>query len=112
MNVIDLAQISFYSIDSKLFGKMDDGYLDPVQVAAVKQLSGITFDRKWKLANALAKSSPSWIFKEKVTVNKMYNKHLKSQLSFLFRLFTIESPLNDMADDKKKQSNKIVASNS
>lgn len=112
MSLIDLAQISFYSIDSKLFDKMNDGFLDPEQVAAVTTLSGTTFDRKWTLAKALAKASPAWKMKEKTTVNKIYNKHLQAQLDFIYRLFTIESPMAGMAEDKKPKASKIVANNS
>jgi inorganic phosphate transporter, PiT family len=110
MKLIDLAEISFYSIDAKLFSRMDDGYLDPVQIAAVKSLSGITYDRKWTLANALAKASPMWKFKEKTTVNKIYNKHLNAQLGFVYRLFAIDSSMANMAEDSGQQPNKIVAS--
>ncbi|MBF0447813.1 MAG: anion permease [Magnetococcales bacterium] len=112
MNLIDLAEISFYTVDSKLFTKMDDGFLDPEQVDAVKTLANTTFDRKWKLAKALANASPAWQFKEKTTVNKLFNKHLKDQLEFVCRLFSIDSPLDDMARDKKHKFMKVATNNS
>jgi inorganic phosphate transporter, PiT family len=111
MQLIDLAEISYYNIDSKLFSKMADDFLDPEQVQAVYVIANTMYDRKWKLYQALANASPAWKKREKTKVNKIYNKHLNAQLGFVYRLFAIDSPMQDMSQEKNQKSLKIAANN-
>jgi hypothetical protein len=48
----------------------------------------VVFVHKWQLAETLARLSPQWQFVEN---NKKQNQDLQNKLSYLYRLFRVET---------------------
>ncbi len=87
---IRYAEITPITIDPAKFEKMDPEWMSEAQIAAVRALSGKSFDYKWAVADALADLSPEWKAKSDTKVNKSYNKDLKNKLSFVYRTFAVK----------------------
>ena len=63
------------------------GYLSGVQLASIEHLEGRSFSHKWQLAQALEAQSNSWKFREKTTLNKIYNGQLQERLGYVMEHF-------------------------
>jgi PiT family inorganic phosphate transporter len=61
--------------------------LSALQVEALWQISGRSFDHKWQLQDALAERSDAWRMKEANRRNAAYNQKLQEQLDYLYRVF-------------------------
>lgn len=59
------------------------------RLAVIDRLKDRSFDYAWQLAAELSSNSEVWRLKSKVTENKLYNKDLKAQLDYLYRVFEL-----------------------
>ena len=87
--VIASAEIYRTRIDPDKIDELDASYLNPDQLAAIRRLAGRSFLHRWQLQEALARQTEAWRFKEKNTMNKLYNKNLRERLDYVVRTFHI-----------------------
>lgn len=62
-------------------------FLSPEQMRALETLEGKSYRHRWQLAEDLAAADPSWKYRDKKAINKIYNKNLKEKYDFLIQLF-------------------------
>ncbi len=105
IKLLDLSEIIHYQINPKKFKTLTEDFFSPGQIAAVKALANKSYDRAWKLSNALEEQSPEWKLKKATTVNKLFNKHLKHQIAIIMQTFEIEV---DMQDQVLKHDTKEI----
>jgi PiT family inorganic phosphate transporter len=82
-----IAKLRPVSIDLARLEALDQSWLTPAQVDAVRRLVGVRFDHPWQLAEALARYSAEWKYKQASTVNKLYNKEIRRKVEYLTRYF-------------------------
>jgi inorganic phosphate transporter, PiT family len=85
--IYEIAEVHETLINAALFAKLNSGPLSSLRIKAVKKLAGQSFDYKWQLADALAEIEPDWQLLSESKITKAQNKKLKSNLSYLYRLF-------------------------
>ena len=86
----EIAKLSPVRIDhDKLDEVRKADMLDDDQFLALAELDGQSFDYPWMLVDALAQHDPGWRFKEKSTVNKLYNSSLQTKLNFVLSTFSV-----------------------
>ena len=86
--ILDAAEIYRMSIDMyRKYSEIDAEFLSPEQIEALEALSGRNFNHKWQLYEALSSKSQMWRKREKNKLNKPFNKHLDSQLAYVYELF-------------------------
>lgn len=84
-----------FKIDSLLLAtKVDATWIGSARYAALQKLTGSTFAYRWQFVDALVAAEPSWAFKEKNKLNKVYNKSIKEKREHLFEIFKITQDLN------------------
>ena len=83
------AEVDPMAIDPARLPDLETSRLSAGQVQAVRRLTGRTFLHTWMLAEALARESGEWRPREKTTENKAYNKRLRKNLDFVFRIFRV-----------------------
>ena len=88
--VLWYAEIGRYKMDSSKIGKFSDGWLTSGQIEALRQLSGMEFTQKWRIAEALAARNDEWKLLPETKVNKLHNKDIRERLDVIFRTFSEE----------------------
>ena len=84
----ELAKMSPVRIDPAKFEEIRKSeMLTQEQLAALETLAGRSFDYPWMLADALGDQDPAWKFRTANTVNKMYNKELRTKLDLVLNTF-------------------------
>ncbi len=86
--VLWYAEVGRYKIDPAKIEKFDDGWLTPGQIAALRQLSGMAFTEKWRIAEALAVRSDEWKSLPDATINKLHNKGIKDKIGVILKTFS------------------------
>jgi len=87
--VLYYAEISRTSISPEILGEMDREWLGEERAEVLGSLVGQSFVYKWQLAESLSDKSDQWKLLKEMTVNKTYNKQIKSKLDYIFRTFAI-----------------------
>jgi PiT family inorganic phosphate transporter len=85
--VLAAAEIHRLDIAPAALATLDAAYLGPERTAAVRALEGQRFDRRWKLEEALLRSSPAWRALAPTPANQLRNKERRAQLDYLFQHF-------------------------
>ncbi|MFQ6017458.1 MAG: inorganic phosphate transporter [Kiloniellaceae bacterium] len=83
------AEVDEMRIDPARFAELDADWLTPGQFAALRALARRRFAHRWMLADALAEQSGDWRVAEDTTVNKTYNRELRTKLEAVYRTFRI-----------------------
>lgn len=86
--VLWYAELGSYKINPEKIDKLDDGWLTPGQMAALRQLSGMEFTEKWRIAEALAVRSEEWKSLPDTTINKLHNKGIKDKIAVILKTFS------------------------
>jgi len=87
--VLYYAEISRTSIRPEILGEIDREWLGEERAEVLGSLVGQSFVYKWQLAERLSDKSDQWKLLKETTVNKTYNKQIKSKLDYIFRTFAI-----------------------
>jgi PiT family inorganic phosphate transporter len=87
--IVAAAVIHPVAITADKVDKLDPKYLSKAQIDAVRQLVGKTYHYHWQLQQALAAISSEWASKEATALNKLYNKKLDEQLTYLETTFAL-----------------------
>jgi len=87
-DVLKYAKLHDIFIDPSLLVNLESGTLSKLKVAAVRLLAGRRFEHEWQLADALAELEPEWQTLPASKFNRIRNKNLKSDLTYLYRLFS------------------------
>jgi PiT family inorganic phosphate transporter len=87
--VLYYAEISRTSIRPEILGEIDREWLGEERTEVLGSLVGQSFVYKWQLAERLSDKSDQWKLLKEMTVNKTYNKQIKSKLDYIFRTFAI-----------------------
>ena len=85
--VMKYSEIAEIKIDPTKLTEKDRVWLGQERLKAVERLSGKTFFYKWQVAEALVQESDQWSLLKETTVNKIYNKRIKTRLSFIYTTF-------------------------
>lgn len=80
---IALAEIYPIEMTEEKITSLKKESLSSEQIKAISKLKGEYFDYKWQLAEKLAQQSQTWQLKSENSTNKVFNKKLSSQLSFV-----------------------------
>lgn len=85
--VLEVAALRPVHIHPDRLETLDESWLMPAQLSALKVLKGVRFDHIWQLDAVLANLSESWKFQEDTIVNKLENKELARKLEYVSRYF-------------------------
>lgn len=113
--VIDRAQLGAWYVDPAVVARgLDREWFTPGQVAAVRDLSGRRYDRRWRLREDLAAASAEWRPRPRNKLNRIHNNQLELKLEFLEQAF-LERPRESeggedgMSDGAEQQSRQSAA---
>jgi PiT family inorganic phosphate transporter len=81
------AEIVRIEIDAQGLEGLDLAYLGPERGQALRELAGQSFDRRWKLEEALVRHSEAWRSREATPLNKLYNDERREHLAYVFEEF-------------------------
>ncbi|MBM4130817.1 inorganic phosphate transporter [bacterium] len=88
--VIDRAQLGSWRVDPGIAARgLDRDWFTPRQIAAVRELSGRTYERRWRLRDDLAAASPEWRPLPATKLNRIRNKELAQKLEYLEQVFLV-----------------------
>ncbi|MBT3360422.1 MAG: inorganic phosphate transporter [Rhodospirillales bacterium] len=90
-DLLATAEVFRTSFDPAHMASIDKDSLSADQLGAIHSLAGQTYRHKWQVSEKLAQASAEWQLHEETTVNKIYNKRVKSQMAQVFRTFGIEN---------------------
>jgi PiT family inorganic phosphate transporter len=76
-------------VTPKNLGKIDTGWLTPLQVEALQSLADSSFSHKWQLHEALMKRTDQWHFRQQNRFYDSFNKELKRQLTHVYDTFRV-----------------------
>ena len=85
--ILDAAEIYPMSISDAKLMNIDTDYLTPEQVEPLEEMTGLSFNHKWQLYDALSSKSQAWRKLEKTKLNKPFNNHLDEQYQYIYELF-------------------------
>ena len=85
--ILDAAEIYPMSISDAKLMNIDTDYLTPEQVEPLEEMTGLSFNHKWQLYDALSSKSQAWRKLEKTKLNKTFNNHLDEQYQYIYELF-------------------------
>ena len=86
--VMDTARTERCFVDPALIAsEVDQQWLTPGQLAALRSLSGQRYEHAWQFHQALAIASDEWRERPSATANKIWNKERSKKLSYLDRIF-------------------------
>jgi PiT family inorganic phosphate transporter len=84
---LSAAEIVRIEIDAEGLESLDVEYLGPERGQALRELAGRSFDRRWKLEEALVRHSEAWRPREATPLNKLYNDERREHLAYVFEEF-------------------------
>jgi PiT family inorganic phosphate transporter len=88
--IAEMAKVAPVRIDhEKLAEVRHSQVLSDEQVKALAELEGKTFEYPWMLSDALVRHDRAWMFREKSTINKIYNMDLQTKLNFVLDTFSV-----------------------
>jgi PiT family inorganic phosphate transporter len=88
--VLGSAEIADLAIVPEALAEIDVDYLGGERADALRALVGRSFDRRWKLEDALVEQGPAWQPREATPLNQLYNKERRSHLSYVYETFTVQ----------------------
>jgi PiT family inorganic phosphate transporter len=84
---LSTAEIVRIEIDAQRLERPELGTLGPERGRALRELAGRSFDRRWKLEEALARRSEAWRSREATPLNQLYNEERLQHLATVFEVF-------------------------
>ena len=78
---------SFYFDPALIASKINSEWFTSSQIEAIRELQGLSFIYRWKVAETLESSSPDWHYKPGIGLNKKYNRDLKAKYQYVFDTF-------------------------
>lgn len=98
--VIDRAQLGTWRVDPGIAARgLDRDWFTPRQIAAVRELSGRTYERRWRLRDDLAAASPEWRPLPATKLNRIRNKELAQKLEYLEQVFLVRPHESEAGED-------------
>ncbi|MFH1010118.1 MAG: anion permease [bacterium] len=88
--LLSLAEKDSFFIAEAQLSKVDEGWLTPWQMEAVRRVAGLSFEHKWELHEALSKQSSQWTYLPHSRQNDYHNKELRRKLTHIYDTFRIE----------------------
>ena len=84
LKLVDDSLVETITVDPAKFSALEKlNVIAPERLEALRSLSGRTFTYRWELVQALADGTPEWKFKEKIVLNKPFNKEIQKDLDLV-----------------------------
>ena len=87
LKVIEFSLQNSLLITQEKIASMDKKGLSSIQLDALNQLQGQTFNLPWQLGDSLAGISPERVFRGGGLKNKLHDRKIKQKLAYLYRNF-------------------------
>ncbi len=87
LKVVEFSLQKSLFITQEKIASMDKKGLSSIQLAALKQLQGQTFNSPWQLGDSLAEISSEWEVRGGGLKNKLHDRKIKQKLAYLYRNF-------------------------
>jgi len=87
LKVVEFSLQKSLLITQKKIASMDKKGLSSIQLEALNQLQGKTFNFPWQLGDSLAEISSEWEVRGGGLKNKLYDRKIKQKLAYLYRNF-------------------------
>jgi len=87
LKVVEFSLQKSLLITQEKIASMDKKGLSSIQLDALKQLQGQTFNFPWQLGDSLAEISSEWEVRGGGLKNKLYDRKIKQKLAYLYRNF-------------------------
>ena len=87
LKVIEFSLQNSLLITQEKIASMDKKGLSSIQLDALNQLQGQTFNFSWQLGDSLAKISSEWEVRGGGLKNKLHDRKIKQKLAYLYRNF-------------------------
>ena len=87
LKVIEFSLQNSLLITQEKIASMDKKGLSSIQLDALNQLQGQTFNFPWQLGDSLAGISPEWEVRGGGLKNKLHDRKIKQKLAYLYRNF-------------------------
>jgi len=88
--IAETAKVAPVRIDhEKLAEVQHSKMLSDKQLDALAELEGKSFDYPWMLTDALVRHDRAWMFRDKSTLNKIYNMELQTKLNYVLDAFSV-----------------------
>lgn len=87
LKVVEYSFQKNLAITAENIAAMDKNGLSSVQLKALNQLEGRSFDYPWQLGDALAEISTEWVVRGGGLKNKLHDRKIKQKLAYLYRIF-------------------------
>lgn len=87
LKVVEFSLQKSLLITQEKIASMDKKGLSSIQLDALNQLQGQTFNFPWQLGDSLAEISSEWEVRGGGLKNKLYDRKIKQKLAYLYRNF-------------------------
>ena len=87
LKVVELSLQKSLLITQEKIASMDKKGLSSIQLDALNQLQGQTFNFPWQLGDSLAEISSEWEVRGGGVKNKLHDRKIKQKLAYLYRNF-------------------------
>jgi PiT family inorganic phosphate transporter len=87
LKVVEFSLQKSLLITQEKIASMDKKGLSSIQLDALNQLQGQTFNFPWQLGDSLAEISSEWKVRGGGLKNKLYDRKIKQKLAYLYRNF-------------------------
>ena len=87
LKVVEFSLQKSLLITQEKIASMDKKGLSSIQLDALNQLQGQTFNFSWQLGDSLAEISSEWKVRGGGLKNKLYDRKIKQKLAYLYRNF-------------------------
>ena len=87
LKVVEFSLQKSLLITQEKIASMDKKGLSSIQLDALNQLQGQTFNFSWQLGDSLAKISSEWEVRGGGLKNKLHDRKIKQKLAYLYRNF-------------------------
>ena len=87
LKVVEFSLQNSLLITQEKIASMDKKGLSTIQLDALNQLQGQTFNFPWQLGDSLAGISPEWEVRGGGLKNKLHDRKIKQKLAYLYRNF-------------------------
>ncbi|HIM44545.1 MAG TPA: inorganic phosphate transporter [Deltaproteobacteria bacterium] len=87
LKVVEFSLQNSLLITQEKIASMDKKGLSSIQLDALNQLQGQTFNFPWQLGDSLAEISSEWEVRGGGLKNKLYDRKIKQKLAYLYRNF-------------------------
>jgi len=87
LKVVEFSLQNSLLITQEKITSMDKKGLSSIQLDALNQLQGQTFNFPWQLGDSLAEISSEWEVRGGGVKNKLHDRKIKQKLAYLYRNF-------------------------